>query len=113
MINNGNNAGRSLQQAESSIQSKIVDKLKKLNYIVIKTTVSSLNGWPDLTIFRNGYTFFIEVKALNKEPSPLQLHRHSQLRSQNFIVLVIDSNDGISSLLNSLDNGRKDLPTLY
>lgn len=75
---------------ESEIQSKIIKRLEKEGWLVVKIITCTLNGWPDLQAHKNGRTVFIEVKAPGKKPAPLQEYRHKKLREQGFTVLVID-----------------------
>ena len=75
---------------ESQIQSKIIKSYEKTGWLVVKIIQSNFNGIPDLMCLKNGKTIFIEVKQPGKRPTPLQEHRHKQLRAQGFEVLVLD-----------------------
>lgn len=97
---------------ESAVRTSIKNKLSKLGYIVIKNTVVSETGWPDLSIYRNGATFFIETKSTGKNLTPKQNLIHQRLTAQGFVVLVIDSQPQIALLLQSLNHGQKDIPVL-
>ena len=66
---------------ESKIQAKIKKKLEADGYFVTKLTVTSTPGIPDLLAIKDGKALFIEVKQDKGIVSPLQLHRHEQLRS--------------------------------
>lgn len=98
---------------ESQVQAYIKSDLIKMGYEVIKNGTVSQNGWPDLTSHRNEKTFFIEVKRLGLEPSPLQSHIHDRLRAQGFVVVVLDSIQAYKLFkTNNLRNGQEDVPVL-
>jgi Holliday junction resolvase len=59
---------------ESQIQKKIMDRMRKSGWLVVKLIQTNLNGIPDLLCIRNGVTIFLEVKAENGVVSPLQEH---------------------------------------
>ena len=73
---------------ESKIQSKIVDKLKKDNWLVVKLIKTSCNGIPDLMCLKDGKTMFIEVKQPKGILSEIQKFRIEQLRNQGFEVKI-------------------------
>lgn len=76
---------------EQQLQSKIKNNLKAKGWIVIKTIRLSEAGYPDLFCFKGGRTVFIEVKAGDNKPTPLQNLRHEQLRAQGFEVIVTNT----------------------
>lgn len=76
---------------ETVTQAKIVKKLKALGFIVVRNRGVDVAGWPDLTAYKNGVTWFIEVKRTpDDKPTPIQLHVHERLRAQGFRVEVWD-----------------------
>jgi hypothetical protein len=76
---------------EQQIQSKIKKYAEGKGWIVIKTIKLSEAGFPDLFMFKNGKTIFIEVKKQGGIVSPLQELRQRQLREQGFTCEVIDN----------------------
>jgi Holliday junction resolvase len=74
--------------SEQKIQSKIIAKLQKENWLCVKLIRTSLNGIPDLLCLRNGVTMFVEVKRENGKLSELQKVRVKQLQEQGFEVKV-------------------------
>lgn len=84
---------------ESEIQTKIKNLLTDSGWLVIKIIQSNYNGICDLMALKDGRAVFIEVKAPGKKPSPLQLHRHQQLRKCGFEVVVADKVEDISHLI--------------
>jgi hypothetical protein len=83
---------------EQDIQTKIKKSLKKNGWLTRKIITCSDSGWPDLEAFRNGVNVHIEVKKPGKNPSDIQLLRHSQLRKQGFEVIVATSIKDIEHL---------------
>ncbi len=78
---------------EKVIEQKLVAAVKKEGGLCLKF-LSSTAGWPDrMVLLPGGKIAFVEVKAPGKEPRPLQLHRHDQLRALGFPVYVIDEID--------------------
>ena len=76
---------------ESKIQEKIVKNLERRGWYVVKIIQCTKNGWPDLQAVKDGKTVYIEVKDIGKEPDPLQLMRHKELRSAGAAVYVTDN----------------------
>ena len=76
--------------SESALQGRIMSRLKKSGWECLKVVMCNRGGWPDISCFKDGVCFFIEVKRKNEVPKPLQLHVHSVLREQGFNVYVID-----------------------
>jgi Holliday junction resolvase len=73
---------------EQKIQSKIIAKLQKENWLCVKLIRTSVNGIPDLLCLRQGVTMFVEVKRPEGKLSELQKVRVKQLREQGFEVKI-------------------------
>lgn len=59
--------------------------------LFIKFTSPSHSGVPDrIVILPNGRIYFVEFKAPNKKPRPLQLHIINKIRELGCEVRVID-----------------------
>jgi Holliday junction resolvase len=71
--------------------------LTKKGWLVVKHIQTSLNGFPDLSIYKNGVCIFIEVKSEKGVLSEIQKYRHKQLTEKGFKVLIIRN---ISEILN-------------
>lgn len=62
-----------------------------------------MDGMPDrLILLPGGRVAFVELKAPNKVPRPLQAQRHAQLRDLGFSVFVIDDPVQIPQILSLL-----------
>lgn len=87
---------------EKIIEQKLVDEVKKLGGICEKWT-SGTSGWPDrIILMPSNKIAFVEVKAKNKKPRPLQLYRHRQLKNLGFKVYVLDDENQIGGILNEI-----------
>lgn len=74
---------------ESVIQKRIVRRLERDGWFVIKLILTNCPGIPDLIALKNGSVKFIEVKRPGQKPRPLQLYRHQQLRELGFDVKML------------------------
>jgi hypothetical protein len=92
----------SLNKREKFTEQKLVKEVKKRGGLCEKWN-SGTSGWPDrIVILPEGKLAFVEVKAPGKEPRPLQLHRHEQLRSLGYKVYVLDSPEQIGGILDGI-----------
>ena len=64
---------------EQQIQTKIIKKLEKEGYYVIKLIKTNVNGIPDLIAVKENETIFIEVKRSDGVLSELQKVRIKEL----------------------------------
>ncbi len=86
---------------ERDIEKKLVAEVKKRGGKVLKQTGEA--GTPDrLVIAPYGACAFIELKRPGARPRKLQLQRKKELESLGFHVYVVDSFEGISSVLEKL-----------
>ena len=68
--------------------------------------LSSVSGVPDrLCLFMGGRAVFVEVKRPGEKPRPLQKRQIEKIRKLGFRVEVIDSEEGIQELIESLKKG--------
>ncbi len=78
---------------ESIIQSKIVNEAKKNGYLVLKVVKCNITGYPDLTLFKNSLTIFVEVKNEKGIQSEIQKYVQKQLETQGFKYYLVRSLD--------------------
>lgn len=74
---------------ESEIQHKIIKRYEADGYIVVKITLCSKPGFPDLMLLKDGKASFVEVKRPGEKPRPLQVHRLKELRRAGFDAIVL------------------------
>lgn len=88
---------------EKQIERKLVESVRHAGGLCPKFISPGMDGMPDrLVLMPGGRIFFVELKAPGKQPRPLQLHRHDQLRALGFEVYVIDSLQQIQELLDEI-----------
>ena len=85
---------------EKKIEQKLVTAVKKHGGICPKFVSPGFDGMPDrLLLLPQGRFAFVEVKAPNQKPRPLQLSRHRLLRRLGFRVYVLDALEDIDKII--------------
>lgn len=80
---------------EAQLQKRIRLDLERRGWLVVKISLCSKPGFPDLIAMGNKERImFIEIKRKGKKAEPLQLHRHEELFSRGFDIFVIDTWEG-------------------
>lgn len=75
--------------SEKTYQKKLIDKLEKEGWYVLKLIKTNKNGIPDLLALKeNEKPFFIEVKGVNGSPSVLQEYRIKELNKLGFKAII-------------------------
>ena len=88
---------------EKAIEKKLVQAVKAAGGIAPKFTSPGFDGMPDrIVLLPGGHIGFVEVKAPNKNPRPLQLARHGLLRRLGFRVYVLDDEQQIGGILDEI-----------
>jgi hypothetical protein len=78
---------------ESLIQSKIINEAKKNGYLVLKVVKCNITGYPDITLFKDNSTIFVEVKNEKGIQSEIQKYVQKQLETQGFKYYLVRSLD--------------------
>lgn len=85
---------------EKIIEQKLCTAVKKHGGICPKFVSPGFDGMPDrLLLLPHGRFAFVEVKAPNQKPRPLQLSRHRFLRRLGFRVYVLDALEDIDKII--------------
>ena len=85
---------------DKKIEQKLVTAVKKHGGICPKFVSPGFDGMPDrLLLLPHGRFAFVEVKAPNQKPRPLQLSRHRLLRRLGFRVYVLDALEDIDKII--------------
>ena len=88
---------------EKDIEQKFKKAIEAHGGICLKLDPTTLVGIPDrLAILPGNKLAFIELKAPGKQPRPIQVHRHNQLRAIGCMVRTLDNPDDIESLINEI-----------
>ena len=88
---------------EKNIENKLTTAVKKAGGISPKFVSPSFAGMPDrLVLLPDGVCAFVEVKAQNKKPRPLQKARHKMLKRLGFKVYVLDDAEQIGGIIDEI-----------
>ena len=88
---------------EKAIEKKLVQAVKTTGGIAPKFISPGFDGMPDrIVLLPGGYMAFVEVKASDEKPRPLQLARHKSLRRLGFQVYVLDDEQQIGGILDGI-----------
>lgn len=88
---------------EKQIEQQLVKQAKKKGGIALKFVSPGFDGMPDrLVLMPYGKMAFVEVKAPNKKPRPLQMSRHRLLERLGFRVYVLDDEKQIGGILDDI-----------
>lgn len=88
---------------EKIIEQLLVKAVKNSGGIAPKLVSPGFDGMPDrLVLLPGGKIGFVEVKAPDKEPRPLQVARHGLLRRLGFKVYVLDAPEQIGGILDEI-----------
>ncbi|EAD5566586.1 VRR-NUC domain-containing protein [Listeria monocytogenes] len=88
---------------EKEVERKLVKEVKTVGGICPKFVSPGLSGVPDrLVLLPNGKMAFVEVKAPNKKPRLLQVHRMKQLEELGFQCFVLDEVEQIGGVIREI-----------
>ena len=88
---------------EKTIEHKLAVTVKKQGGIAVKFVSPGFDGMPDrLVLLPFGKIAFVEVKAPNKKPRPLQKARHRLLKKLGFKVYVLDDAEQIGGIIDEI-----------
>ena len=88
---------------ENKIEAKLKQMVEKQGGIAPKFVSPGLSGMPDrLVLLPGGQIAFVEVKAPDKVPRPLQEARHRMLRKLGFKVYVLDDAGQVGGILDEI-----------
>ena len=90
---------------EKDIEKELAARTRAMGGIAPKFTSPGFDGMPDrLVLLPHGRMGFVELKAPERKPRPLQMARHRLLRRLGFKVYVIDEINQIDSVLEEIDH---------
>lgn len=90
---------------EKIIEEKLIKAVKQKGGVCWKFTSPGTAGVPDrIVLMPKGHIAFVEVKAPNQKPRPLQLSRHRLLRRLGFQVYVLDALEDIDKIILEVKN---------
>ena len=90
---------------EKTIEQKFRAAVKAAGGLALKFASPGFDGVPDrLALLPGGRMAFVEVKAPEKKPRPLQLARHRLLRQLGFKVYVLDDEGQIGGMVDEIQS---------
>ena len=100
-----------MSQLESALEKLLRKEIKDRGGVVIKL-VPVIVGIPDdLVLLPWGRQYFVELKADGGRLSPIQIHRHQELRAIGHDVIVLKGRNEILAWVQSLDTPKWRRPT--
>lgn len=88
---------------EKTIEHKLVVATKNMGGIALKLVSPGFDGMPDrIVLLPGGHMAFVEVKAPNIKPRPLQTARHKLLQNLGFKVFVLDNTEQIGWIIDEI-----------
>lgn len=91
---------------ERSIETYLREQVRQAGGIAFKWVSPGNNGVPDrIVIMPGGRVVFAELKAPGRKPTQLQQYQHERLRALGCDVRVIDSREGVDTLIRELAGG--------
>lgn len=90
-------------KSEKQIEQSLVKAVKNMGGIAPKFVSPGFDGMPDrIVLLPHGVMAFVEVKAPDKKPRPLQVSRHGLLQRLGFKVYVLDNMNQIGGILDDI-----------
>lgn len=90
-------------KSEKQIEQSLVKAVKNMGGIAPKFVSPGFDGMPDrIVLLPHGLMAFVEVKAPDKKPRPLQVSRHGLLQRLGFKVYVLDDMNQIGGILDDI-----------
>ncbi|EPY2286873.1 VRR-NUC domain-containing protein [Clostridium sporogenes] len=88
---------------ESRIEKRLKKEIEKLGGKALKFVSPGVSGVPDrIVLLPQGRIVFVELKAPDKKPRPIQKYRIKELRNLGFRVEIIDSIEGINNFVEEI-----------
>lgn len=91
---------------EKDVERKLVSEVRNRGGLCPKFVSPGLVGVPDrLVLLEDGVLAFVELKAPEKKPRPVQIKRIEQLKKLGFNVYVIDRAEIVGEVLDKIQGG--------
>ncbi len=85
---------------EKNIEGYLRDKVKAAGGMAYKFVSPGNAGVPDrIVLLPGGKVVFVELKAPGKKSTPLQEAQQRRIRALGFMVMVVDTRQGVDELL--------------
>ena len=87
---------------ESKIQASCINYAKKQGWLCCKNIKCSIVGFPDLSMYKDGKTVFIEFKTEIGRQSEIQKYVEKQLVNQGFQYFLVRNLKNFQEICNSM-----------
>ena len=88
---------------EKIIEKMLTEAVRSRGGLAPKFISTGINGMPDrIVLMPGGHMAFVELKAPNQKPRPLQIKRKQQLEALDFKVYCIDGIDQIGGVIDAI-----------
>ena len=92
---------------EKEIEMKLAKAVKHMGGICPKLVSPGYDGMPDrMVLLPHGRMGFVELKAPEKKPRPLQEARIRTLRGLGYMVFVVDDEKKIEEVISAIEGGE-------
>ena len=89
--------------SEKSIEAYLSRRVREAGGLCLKFASSTQAGYPDrVVMLPHGLQAWVELKSRGRKPTRLQLLRHDELRAVGQPVYVVDSREGVDSMISEL-----------
>ncbi len=92
------------QVRERDVEKRLRKGIEARGGMCLKFSSPQNAGVPDRLCIVRGLHFFVEAKAPGKKPTKLQVEVHRQMRAAGACVHVVDTYDGVDTLLKAVDS---------
>lgn len=87
---------------ESNVENYFKKKAKENGWMCLKFASPGTNGVPDRIILKDGSVKFVELKAPNEVPRPLQIATFKQMEKHGCKVFVIDTKPKVDKFFSDI-----------
>ena len=95
--------------SEKALERRLVKECESRGWLCLKYSNMTATGYPDrLIVLPGGFVAWAEIKSHGKKPTPLQAHRHEELRELDHIVAMIDSPCALDNFMWELSGFEND-----
>ena len=97
--------GTKIMAKEKIIETKLCKAVRAIGGLCLKFVSPGYDGVPDrLILIAYGKVAFVEVKAPEKKPRPLQVARINKIKSLGFKVFVLDDEKQIGGIIDEISS---------
>ena len=86
---------------EGKFQEELIKYLKSSGFLVIRTQMGAQSGYPDITVFVNGFSVLMELKRPDGKGKPTKQQEKviEELRKRDVICGIVSSKEEADALV--------------